>query len=361
MIMKTPSFIFLILIVLGSNACNSRTAQYSDISDFMTEKNIQFDDHKVSVLLGMPMEILVMNDMAIILDGQTDKNFHILSIEDFRYLGSFIRRGKGPGEEVFIYPAFKKYGYDKILYQSEHDLKLASVIMSDNSLDIVILEKIELPKHLSSGGDFTLVNGNIFNSFGFPPASKDYYVLNLKTGKITEWGESPPLTDKNVHRHGWISDRHSKLTTVSIKQNLVASVFTILPILRIYSLEKEELIVELIMSDVSDNVEIMTTGQKLPNGTGLIDYYHSIKSTDDYIYALYAGVSIDDSFKEGEEFYYKEVANELHIWKWDGTPVMKLLLDRPVFAFDVTPDNKKIIATSVVDVEKIFEAMIPWD
>ena len=306
--MKSPSFIFLILIVLGSNACNSQTAQYADISDFMNEKNIQFDDHKVSVLLGMPMEIMTMNDMVIILDGQTDKSFHILSIEDFSHLGSFIRRGRGPGEELFIYPAFKKYGYDKILYQSEYDLKLARVIMSDDSLDIVILEKIELPMHLSAGADFTLVNGNIFNSFGYPPASKDYYVLNLKTGKVSEWGESLPLTDKNVHRHSWIMGQHSKLTTVSIKQNLIASVFTILPMLRIYSLEKEELIVELIMSDVSNNVEIMTTGQELSDGTGLINYYHRIKSTDDYIYALYSGISID--YQEREPYHFIDDASE---------------------------------------------------
>jgi len=40
---------------------------------------------------------------------------------------------------------------------------------------------------------------------------------------------------------------------------------------------------------------------------------------------------------------------------------MKLILDRPVIGFDITPDNKKIIATSVVDTDKLFEAKIPWN
>jgi hypothetical protein len=80
-----------------------------------------------------------------------------------------------------------------------------------------------------------------------------------------------------------------------------------------------------------------------------------------YIYALYGGFSVADYFKEGETPHVFDWSGEIHIWKWDGTPVMKLILDRPVFAFDVTPDNKKIIATSVVDVDKLFEAEIPWD
>jgi hypothetical protein len=35
--------------------------------------------------------------------------------------------------------------------------------------------------------------------------------------------------------------------------------------------------------------------------------------------------------------------------------------NRPVFSFDVTPDNKKIIASSIVDVNMLFAAEIPWD
>jgi hypothetical protein len=56
-----------------------------------------------------------------------------------------------------------------------------------------------------------------------------------------------------------------------------------------------------------------------------------------------------------------DFSDEIHIWKWDGTPVMKLKLNRAVFSFDVTPDNKKIIASSIVDVNILFAAEIPWD
>lgn len=354
--MKTPYFIFFILIVLVLNACNSKSEPYSDYSDFMAVKNIQLEEHDVSVLIGMPMDMLVMNDLIIILDAQTEKFFHVFSNDSFNHLGSFIGKGRGPGEEVAILPYFKIHANDEILYQSDNDLKVAKIINSDSSLGIVIHDKYDLPDAMRDGTDFFMVNDNIFNSNVLFPELKDYLVLNKKTGKLSEWGGPIPLSDKKAYQDRKASI-NQKLTTVNLEKGLIASVYNQLPIIRIYSLETEKLIIEQQMSDASHNLEIMLTGPS----KGLINYYHRIKSTDDYIYALYGGFSVNDHFKEGEEPYVFDWSKEIHIWKWDGTPVMKLILDRPVFAFDVTPDNKKIIATSVVNTDKLFEAVIPWD
>ena len=360
MIIKMPSFIFFILIVLVFNACNSKSGPDSKYSDFMSVKNIQLEEHDVSVLLGMPMDMLVMNDLIIILDAQTDKFFHVISKDSFNHLGSFIRKGRGPGEEVYINPFFKLHANNEILYQSDNDLKVAKINMTGNSIDMVILNKYELPDEMHEGVDFFLVNNFIFNSNYLDTASKDYFVYNMETGQVSEWGESHHFSDKRIPQY-MLPYYNAKLTTVNSKENLIVSVFNNFPILRMYSLETEEMIIELQMSDASHNREVMLTGQGQPGSGGLISYYHGIKSTDDYIYALYGGLAVMDHFKEGEEPYHYDFSREIHIWKWDGTPVMKLILDRPVASFDVTPDNKKIIATSVVNTDKLFEAVIPWD
>jgi hypothetical protein len=355
--MKIPSYIFLILIVLVLNACNNKSVPYSD---FVSVKNVQFEEHDVSILLGMPMDMLVMNDLVIILDDQTVRFFHVFSKDSFNHLGSFIGKGRGPGEEVAISPYFKIQAKDEILYQSDFDLKVAKIIMTDNSLDMVIHDKYDLPAALRDGSDFFLVNNNIFSSNFIGKASKDYSVFDLKTGKQTEWGGPRPFSEYKASLAQTVTI-NQKLTTINLKENLIASVFNKLPILRIYSLENEKLIIEQQMSDATHNLEVLLTGQGQPGSGGVISYYHHIKSTDDYIYALYGGFSVMDHFKEGEEPYHFDWSREIHIWKWDGTPVMKLVLDRPVSSFDVTPDNKKIIATSVVNTDKLFEAVIPWD
>jgi hypothetical protein len=360
MTMKTPSLALIILTVLVLNACTSRSVDYSKITEFNTVKEIEFEEHSVAVLLGMPMDMLIMNDLVIILDGQTDRFFHALSIEDYSHMGSFIRRGRGPGEEEAIAPYIKAYEGNQLLYQTMHDLKAAKVTKTDSSIDIVIHNTFDLPESLRMGSDFFLVNDVIFNSNSLHPNSKDYLVFNKETRKVSEWGESPPVSEMKISPE-LLATHNSKLTTFNLKEDRIASVFHSLPLLRIYSLENEKLIVEHSMADPSHNLNTISSGQILPGDKGLVNYYQRIKSTDDYIYALYAGFSVADHYKEGEVPHIFDWSGELHIWKWDGTPVMKLILDRPVFAFDVTPDNRKIIATSVVDVDNLFVAEIPWN
>lgn len=357
MTMKTPSFIFLVLIVLVFDACNRPSVHYSD---FQTTKNIQFKEHEVSILIGMPIDMLLMNDLVIILDQKTDKHFHVFSKNSFIHLGSFIGKGRGPDEEVVIFPYFKIHAKDEILYQSENGLKIAKIIMTDNSLDMVIHDKYDLPASMQTGIDFFLVDDNIFFSNIIGKASKDYSVFDMKTGKRSEWGGPRLFSDKKASL-GQTMTINEKLTTINLKKNLIASVFNTFPILRIYSVKNENLIIEKQMSDATNNLEVLLKGRGEPGSGGVTSYYHRIKSTDDYIYALYGGFSVMDHFKEGEEPHLFDWSREVHIWKWDGTPVMRLILDRPVTAFDVTPDNQKVIATSVIDTDKLFEAVIPWD
>lgn len=356
--MKPLTVFFFVLIVMVLNSCNRPPA--TNYADFITEKNIQLDEHNISALLGQPHDMMVVNDLIIVLDPKTDRFFHVFLKDNYNYIGSFIRKGKGPGEETHISPFFKVHTNDKFYYKSADDLKMAKIKMDNDSLDIIIHDRYNLPKSSLTDVDFFLVDEFIFSSAGLRAASKDYFVLNNETGELSEWGESIPLSDKKVNPD-LIPMINQKLTTINSNDNLIASVFNILPILRIYSLENEKLITELQMSDASNNREIILADQVQNRSKELINYYHRIKSTDDYIYALYGGFSVAGYFKEGETPHVFDWSGEIHIWKWDGTPVMKLKLDRPVFSFDITPDNKKIIATSVVDVDKLFEAEIPWD
>ena len=358
--MKIPSFTFasLVLIVLFFNSCNKQPEK--NYADFSSVKNIHFNEHTISAILGMSMDMVVMDDLIIILDAQTDNFFHVFSKDDFNYLGNAVKQGNGPNEETIIHPYFKNCGKDKILYQCDDALKIAEVNSSNNRFDFDTHKKYDLPTSMQDDADFFLINNNIFSSTSQLPASKDYFVLNTETNDISEWGESIPLTNKNINPN-FIPMINQKLSTVNSKDNLIASVFNMLPILRIYSLEDESLITQLQMTDATNNQQIFLNDEKSNKSKELINYYHRIKSTNDYIYALYGGFSVSDHFKEGETPHVFDFSREIHIWKWDGTPVMKLKLDRPVFSFDVTRDNKRIIATSVVDVDKLFETEIPWN
>jgi hypothetical protein len=275
--MKIPSFTTFAFIVLFFNGCNRQTEM--NYAEFLSVKNIHFDEYNISVILGMPVDMVVLNDLVIILDAQTDRFFHVFSADRFNYLGNAIRRGRGPNEETEIYPYFRKYGNDKILYQSEDAVKIANIKLWNENLDIVVFDQFDLPESLLDGADYFKIKDYIFASFSQRPTSQDYTVLCTQTGELFEWGELIPLTGKNV-KPDLIPSINQKLTTINSNDNLIASVFNILPILRIYSLENEKLIHELQMSDASNNREIIFAGQLL-NSKEVINYYHRIKSTDE--------------------------------------------------------------------------------
>ena len=117
----------------------------------------------------------------------------------------------------------------------------------------------------------------------------------------------------------------------------------------------------MLLDDPSKNKRILqgyTAGQIF---TGLTNYHFRVKSTNDYIYTLYSGRTHEDATTEGGGPGLGDLTSEIHVWKWDGSPVMKLKLERPVFTFEVSPDNKYIFAASIVDTNRLFQAEIPWD
>ncbi len=355
--MRQIFIIYFLTIITTFYSCKT-TNEINQI-DFPINKNVKLTEHSTSALIGMPGDVLLHNNFIIILDLQTNNFFHLFLKKDFTYKGSFIRRGAGPNEENFIFPYIKKYSDDEFYYQCQDGLKIAKIEYDSTSLNINSHIKIDLPIEALLDIDFWIMNQIIFTSTKQTPFPKDYSVINIKTQEVSQWGQATPLYSKknNILINSTISQ---KLSTINFKENRIASVFNILPLIRIYSIEDEKLIHETYSANPEKNINIIKSNNNEINTNNLTNYYHRIKSTNNYIYALYGGFPVSSYFKDDDIPHNFDFSNEIHIWKWDGTPIMKLKLDRHIFAFDVTEDNKSIIATSVVDVEKLFEIKIPW-
>jgi hypothetical protein len=355
---QAPAFYIGMLFMLLF-ACN-RPSEKNYI-EFQLEKTIDFTEYRISDIIGMPVDMVVQDDKVIVLDHKSDWFFHVFSVNGFDYLGNMFRRGMGTGEEIFLGMYLRAYGNDAILYQSHNAVKIATMGFRNERIEGVVVEEYKLPELLSGDNDFFKIKDNIFSSNGACPAAKDFRGYATQTHDIFERGAYLPMTGNRSADPGILQRVSQKLTTVKPTGGLVASVFHRLPILRIYSPGIKKLIVEQYTADASMNEKIMLNDPDMLRGGELISYYYRIKSTDEYIYALYSGANVSEHYQEGALPGVVDFSDEIHIWKWDGTPVMKLNLNRPVFSFDVTPDNKKIIASSIVDVNMLFAAEIPWD
>jgi hypothetical protein len=343
-----PSIVFLVILVFWGCKSDPKI----EIIDFPVSKKVSLLETEIPNLLAMPQNILILSDNVIIYDAMTDWVFKIFSRENLVFKGQLIRRGRGPMEEVFVSHLFRSTGEDALLFQTASSVKVAKIQDHNFGFDLLVLNVHPLPANMLSDSDFFLLNDKVCSSISFLSPEKDFRCFDLNTDITFEWGEFLPMQRPATLPPDAIFYL-AKYTTVHSDGSLLAVVYQNLPILRIYCTQSGQILHQLHMADSSKNEELL---EKNFFETGFITYYWQLKSTSEYIYGLFPGAEL--SF---EDENIPDFASELHVWKWDGTPVMTIELDRPIFSFDVTADNKQIIATSVVDVNKLFSAEIPWD
>lgn len=342
-----PGIVFFVILVFWG----CRTDTNNEIIVFPTSKNATLKEIGIANELAMPQNIIIYNDKIIIHDAITDWVFKIFSRENFEFKGNFIRRGRGPMEEVYVSDHFKSYGQDAFLYQSTSSVKVASIRNCNNDLDLHVINEYDLPVDMYGDSDFFLLNDKLCSAISFRSPNRDFRCFDVNADSTYEWGEFLPL-----QRHKSLSRDAifyiAKYVTVHPDGSLLAVVYQNLPILRIYCTQTGRMLYQLHMADGSRNEGFF---ERNSFEAGFLTYYWLPKSTSEYIYALYPGSEI--SFDEE----IPDFASVLHVWKWDGIPVMTIEFDRPIISFDITPDNKQIIAISIVDVDKLFVADIPWN
>lgn len=347
----------IIFAVLLLGSCKSSTIV--EFIEFPVSKNLNFEEIDITnilaipgdVKIAMPGEITIHNDMIIVWDQETDWFFKIFTFEDFEYLGSLVRKGRGPDEEIDLAPFIRPH-MDNILYQGTGNIKIARVNNYHNELALEVVQVYELPAEMFDDYDIFMLNGKLYSSNGFRHIERDFQGFCIETGKLFEWGEKLPLSNSQISKLNQLRIPLTKYTTVIPDSKLIATVYDVLPVIRIYEAENGHLVSEWHKTDRSSNLQILLDNSADHIQDGLVRYYSRIKSTNDYIYALYSGKPVGDLPKN----------NVIHVLDWEGNTVMRFNLNiSSITSFDISPDNRHIVAISILDTNKIFRAEIPWD
>ena len=94
----------------------------------------------------------------------------------------------------------------------------------------------------------------------------------------------------------------------------------------------------------------------------IMNNYRAVKSTNNFIYALYVGKTNQDlSYDWNDLAAFGNHSNEIHVFSWEGEPVKRILLDRAIFSFDVTHDDRTLIASSIDSMDDLFKYSLAWD
>lgn len=107
-----------------------------------------------------------------------------------------------------------------------------------------------------------------------------------------------------------------------------------------------------------ENIEF--TKKSVKNSFDLYSYYGNVQTTKKFIYGLYQ-VS-EYAKKEGSDFEYQSkplTSKQLHIFSWDGKPILKLKIEDWMTVFTVSLDDKYIYFVHPDKKDKIFRYTLP--
>lgn len=330
----------LVLLFVGC----SRNAK--NIEFFPEKRDVTFEEFLIQGQLAAPGEIKIIDDHIVLFDVYSDFFFHVFSDNDFRSQGTLVRRGRGPGEEVMVFPYFSSPEKGTLMYQNHNSIKFAKLDEKTGGLDMAAFSIIDLPNELSLSGDFFIINDTLYSSIGNPQKAKDFIGFCWETGNVFDRGRQIPAkidTDSNSAR----AQLTISLSTIKPDKSLVATIYPDHLFMRIYCTKSWDLKADFFAGSAASN-----------KGTPYLGQYWRVRSNNDYIFALFSNIEPPSIEVVDNRVAYSDVASEIHVWDWCGNPVMKLELDRPIFSFDVTANNKQIIAISIVDPDHLLVADI---
>jgi len=342
--MKILKTVFLVPILICVLSCSGENESYTEFLRFPSESKIVSQAFKVPPILFEPVTLMLIGNNVVIVDNKSEFIFHLFDASEFNFIGRFIRRGRGPNEEQeFFNPYMRKVRNNSIIYQTPTNIKTVSFTSGKDSL--YISRTFELFDNIINFQRVFMINGVFYGYSGELGLSTEFHFFDPEKKEIVEFGSGlgPYMED------GVSIEFENKRITVKPDETFFAASYLYFPIIRIFNSYTGLVSSETRYKngfDFPNSIKGKCTSNEQENFP--IFFYELIHSTHNYIYALYNGNTPSVSEKTLDR------SNIIHVFDWDGNPVKKLILDREIFAFDVSEDDSFIVAVSMNQPDKLL-------
>lgn len=329
-------FIFVI-------SCNSSSEPIrANNFDISIKATSVLDTIRIPPVLFKERYLTSTDKYLISLGSDRDTLFRVFDNTSGKYLGGFGKEGGGPGEFKTVIGSSLYGTTGNSLYVG--DLKTSRIIrISDNpSAQRLTRQDISVDGIHKIPGEFVPFNQSFFVNDSIIAGVKNFYnekqlaYFNIFNGKIGYFFDYPNLYPEipETALYHFYNDRFR----ISKDRSRIASISAKLPLLRIYNIEKqstEEIYIKT-QNDQVPNVIVATNNLEV-SLPGLYIYYHDIMVSKDHIYARFQ----EGQFSEGSK--YRLISeNQLHVFDFNGKPVVKIILEDWMYRYAVTPDDKFI-------------------
>lgn len=320
--MRNTYFIFFAIILFSCKKIEEnpfyenatiqfKDENFSNIGRLKAKVLVQFSDS----LLRPTTLHLVDSDYLVVSEAKSNIAMHVVKVPDDVYLGSFGKKGNGPGEIIVPWKFFNsddgRFGIFDIEQRKAVEFVVDSLLESNS-----FIYEYKLGAGVRSNG-VVLHDNKIF----FTDAN------NLE-GRLF----STELDGSNLISYGKLPDISINYPKISFEEVMEASGLTKLVnlgnkfVLSYYNIPLIE-----IFDYVNNSWTSITGPDLLPLSQSLEKtiFFGSVFISDQYIYALYFGR--DDS--------YATPSNLLYVFNHQGEVVKKLELDERIFEFVVFENN----------------------
>lgn len=328
---------YLLIICLGACFHCCKVEPYEKFSAFPSEQRLV---HQPMMLKGLadPNRILLLDDALVIQDSKSDFWIHMMNPSDYSPLGSFIRKGRGPSEEMII-QTMRKISGNQFYYKTLTHIKFFEYDSAHREL----VPRQTIPVLFDDLIEAFMLKEGVYgwNRNGH----EKEFVHYQEAAKLLDFGADYPMPERGFSPGENIGLYSNKQVTVRPDKQMFAAVYMYFPFLRIY-----------------DSAGQLQKEVRFENGQPFPDYlidrnadrknvkpnYWFIKSTSNYLYALYAGSGSGEPTPG-------TFGNEIHVYDWQGNPVRKIITDKALFNFDVSADDRLLIGFSKNDPDHLYK------
>ena len=298
---------------------------------YLQAKAINFDS-----IVMKPRGIFHIDSFLIFGLGRGHPHFYsIYNLQTNSFVGAFLQRGRGPNEFLSL-----NYWNNHSLQNNQRWLYLSAInekqvikfnlsdFLQSGSINIEILNQykdLQMNTHI--------LNDSTFLAYMFTQNNKDFRVFYRKYYSTSDKREEINLTKKNVRNY---EEFNLLWAAEHIRQDGKKMAMAMSNMNRVHIFNLEE---------PTNNITLTPKGQKHILLSDLSQqsfhatvYYSAVKTTQDYIFALFH----NQFFVDWQHCQSKKV--EIHVFNWNGLPIYKLHIDECLSNFCIDPGKKIMYA-----------------
>lgn len=238
---KLVWYLFVCLSIMGC----SYNAIHSDrviLENFPKSLRVEFHEYPVEPVLYYVGDMEIVNNELITVDMKNEVFFQFFQLPDLNYLGSDIKRGEGPKEEIVVLPYIYHVDKDTFAYRSLYQVKMA--VFDKKQQKMKQVRKIDLPAPYIDILNCVVDKNSILGYDMMGKTQKEYQKFDFDVkNEIFDFGPSFPDVGMRID-----GDKQNmvftKIMASGFSNNKFVALYDKFPLLRIYNRSNGDIIHE---------------------------------------------------------------------------------------------------------------------